>query len=247
MSLNVLLCRHHTAGDVISISEDSDDWFAMDENERPSDGEVPLYARFDMEVRGTYFQIGTSRYCAYWDHSSRFCFRDNRDHVTALFQLDSDRKIRPLHASIEAHVEPAKRASGALEQGKSRFALTVDSECVSDVVYESQLFLRLYGADLTPFTDRTIGSWDFFRGVVEAVEHLGSSSNALQVPQTVEINPDIEPGGDIPISQRSGETCCKTGRWGRVDDLNEAHLLWKGEKMPRNRGADVEWVWLARN
>ena len=246
MNPRLFLCAHHTAANVISISEDSADWFAIDENEAPSDGEVPLDARFDMEVRGTYFREGTSRYCAYWDHAGRFCFRDNRDQVTPLFQRDSNGQIAALHDSIIALVEPAKKASGALEQGMGRFTLMADNELVADVMYDSQFFLRLYGADFTPFADRTLGSWDFFWGVVEAVENLESSSGALQRPHELDTSVDASSDGDVPISQRSGETCCKDGKWGRIDDLGEAHLLWKGETMPRSRGADVEWVWLGR-
>ncbi|MCZ4305758.1 hypothetical protein [Denitromonas ohlonensis] len=241
MNLNVLLCRHHTADDVISLSMSTGDWFSVEERDAPSDGEVPLDARFDMAIRGTYYQGDTVRYCAYWDYSDRFCFRDNHDQITPLFERARNGKIRALHTSIDAVVEPAKKPSGALEQGKSRFKLVVDGKVTTDVVYESQLFLRLYGADVTPFSDRTLGSWDFFVGVAEAVHCLSSEHTH---PEKSETAKHEWANVSLPISQHSGEVCEKNGRWGRVDDLKESHLLWKGERMPRNHGKNVDWVWL---
>ena len=239
----MILARHHTGNDLISLSETDQNWHALPQDQWPSDGEVPLDHRYSMNIKGTYFQADTSRYCAYWTSSDDFCFRDSNDRVYRLFHRDGRGHTRP-YGEVRAIVSPALTTAGAQRPGYLVFDLSVDGNTVVRFEYDGRLFRRLYQSDITAFSDRTLGSWDFFVGVVEAVDALDRAAKDQPQSMETETSSPHSASSDVLTSLFSGETCNRRGRWGRVDDLTEAHLIFEGETMPKSHGAKVKWVWL---
>jgi len=243
---SVILARHHTSADLIALGETDADWHALPESEWPADGETPLELRHAVPVRGSYYQHENQRYCAYWSSVGDFCFRDSSDHVWPLFHRDADGAIS-MRPGVETSIAPALDTSGFERAGFLRFSLSVGGERVFTIDYDGRPFRRLYQSDTTPFSDRTLGSWDFFVGVHEAVEALKKAATLeSDLPETPKT--ESPPAAfETPITRVSGQTCSRTGRWGRVDDLHHSHLLFEGEIMPKSQGHEVQWVWLARN
>lgn len=165
----VILARHHTNADLISLSETDAHWHALPESEWPADGETPLELRHSAPVRGTYYQQDNQRFYAYWSSDGDFCFRDNNDHVWPLFHRDVDGGI-VTRARILTTIAPATDASGFERAGFLEFTLSLDDKRVFEMDYDARLFRRLYQSETPPFSARTLGSWDFFVGVHEAVD-----------------------------------------------------------------------------
>jgi len=243
---SVILARHQTNADLIALSETSADWHALPESEWPADGETPLELRHSVPVKGTYHQQDNQRFCAYWSSEGDFCFRDNSDRVWPLFHRDIDGSI-VTRARILTSIAPATDASGFERAGFLEFTLSMDEKRVFEMHYDARLFRRLYQSDTTPFSDRTLGSWDFFVGVHEAVESLNAAAREQGHPADGcddILSPETS---ETPVALTTGQSCSRTGRWGRVDDLHENHLLFEGEAMPGSCGQEVQWVWLARD
>ena len=167
----VILARHHTRDELIALSEVSEHWHALAEEEWPSDGEVPLFLRDTMAVRGSYHQVETARYYAYWSAAGDFCFRDNADRIFRLFHRAADGNTMA-YGDVRASLAPAIAPNGCIRPGFFAFDLSIDAHPISHIEYKGELFRALYRNDITPFAERTLGSWDFFAGVTEAVEAL---------------------------------------------------------------------------
>lgn len=242
---SVILARHHTSGDLITLDENNPDWHALPEEEWPTDGDTPLELRHSVPVKGSYYQHESQRYCAYWTSDGDFCFRDSSDHVWPLFHRNSRGEIST-RARVETTIAPALDTSGFERAGFLSFTLSLDGQRVFAIDYDARLFRRLYQSDTTPFADRTLGSWDFFVGVHEAVEFLNSAARQANSQADSSSDAVVLPTSETPITLATGQTCSRAGRWGRVDDLYENHLLFEGEIMPKSRGHEVQWVWLAR-
>jgi hypothetical protein len=241
----VILARHHTSGDLIALSQTTGDWYALPEDEWPSDGEVPLDLRHSMPVRGSYYQNESQRYCAYWSSDGDFCFRDSNDQTWPLFHRDDEGRVSP-RSAVETSIAPARDATGFERAGFLTFALTIDGIRRCAIDYDARLFRNLHQSDTTPFSDRTLGSWDFFVGVHEAVDALNAAAKKMSAPSEACRDTQGSFTSEPPITLLTGQSCTRAGRWGRLDDLHENHLLFEGETMPRSCGHEVQWVWLAR-
>jgi hypothetical protein len=177
----VILARHHTCDDLIALSETDNHWHAIPEEQWPADGEAPLHLRDSMSVKGTYFQRDTVRFCAYWSEAGDFCFRNSADQVFRLFHRDSNGNTSA-YGDISATISPAINTTGPTPQRLLAFDLILNGQKISHFKYDGELFRQLFQSDTTAFTDRTLGSWDFFVGVSEAVDAL--KRHAAQVQRT---------------------------------------------------------------
>lgn len=105
------------------------------------------------------------------------------------------------------------------------------------VSYFSHRYLQLYMMDITPFTDRDLGTWDFFVALKDACEKIGAKCSSK--PEDLALV--------TRIRANTGEACPRDGYWLVADTMDKQMELQRGQSMPPHQGRNVCWEWVSRD
>ncbi|ALU90493.1 hypothetical protein Hrubri_3333 [Herbaspirillum rubrisubalbicans M1] len=167
----MLLYLHHTAGDVIALAPRTYLWHYA---ETPRGGTDTSIMGFVVEpIRGSYTEVDGKRYYLYWtvDRILKFVTPNNKQF--ALFRHLTGALFEDLRDGLQLDLVPAQKNDGSLVPGYSTmFLRDEDGGLLHTITYNSNYYLQLYLADITPFTDRNLASWDFFISLKNGIEKM---------------------------------------------------------------------------
>ncbi|MBP1317823.1 hypothetical protein RJO15_19815 [Herbaspirillum huttiense F1] len=230
----MLVYQHHTGSEIIDFEPENGLWRYPEEEQRTSDLEI--LARFSLPVRGSYTEVNEKRYYLYWtaDRILNLITPDNKTYP--LFRHLKEALFEDLSNGLQIVIAPTQNNDGSEKQGYSTVRLSdKDGRILHEVSYNSRYYLELYMSDLTPFTDRTLSTWDFFVALKDGVEKI--RKKCVPWPGTIA---DV-----VRIRSKSGQTCPKSGFWLVADLVDDKIECKQGDIMPLSLGRDVAWEWIS--
>lgn len=230
----MILYRHHSLDDLIDLDDISGAMreLAEDDPATPHPGGLPVTMRADASVCGSYTIEDGRRCCLYWHHD-QLILRTPEQCRLALFRREADRLLTDLlPGGAIAMQADGDMATFTLRDGSgaSLFAIT----------YAARRYQAMFGmGGMIAYTpDETLGDFDFFVGVRDAVDELKTIAAACAALA----------GSAAPIDglvmARSGQTCPRAGLWAACRHLDTWRDLATGACLPPIEGAAVDWVWV---
>ncbi|MCO4857224.1 hypothetical protein MKD49_12115 [Herbaspirillum sp. WGmk3] len=233
----MLICQHHTSRDVIDFEPTTGLWRYVDTPWRGSD--IDLIAHFALPIMGSYIVVEGERFYAYWtaDRVLMFVTPDNKQF--ALFRHLAGALFEDLRDGLQLDLVPAQKNDGSLVPGYSTmFLRDEDGGLLHTITYNSNYYLQLYLADVTPFTDRNLASWDFFVSLKNGIEKI--SGMCISAEKIADVDTSR-------IRIKSGVACPQTGYWLVADLVDDKEYVEAGSPMPRSFDREVTWEWLSED
>ncbi|EIJ46392.1 hypothetical protein GWL_34200 [Herbaspirillum sp. GW103] len=233
--MKMLIFDHVTGDDIIDFDPATGLW-RYPEKPRVTP-ELEIMARFTLPVRGSFTEVDGKRYYLYWTADRILLFRLPDGTEYTLFRHLSDARFEDLRDGLKFEIVPAERRDGSAIPGYSTVRMhDKTGTLLHEVSYFSQRYLQLYMMDITPFTDRDLGTWDFFVALKDAVEKISKKCSSEQNESPLASR----------IRARTGERCPLDGFWLVADSVDYRIEAKQGELMPSSQGRNVNWEWISR-
>lgn len=236
--------RHHTAGDVIDLDDQTGLWSPFPEDrERIPTGLMTLTQRADDPIRGSYTIENEKRCCFYWAGNGEVVFRTSDDRRLCLFRRESGGMLIDLMPDVIANLQPTEYGDGRAMADMSTFSLIdIAGRKLFEISYNSARYLQYYLGNFTFTPDEDLSDWDFFVAVKRTIEELKQISRAWVAISAGNLK-KTEPAPEVLMTE-TGMACPRTGLWIPIRHLNMRDELSAGEQMPDVGGNRETWVWV---
>lgn len=232
----MLIFNHVTGADYIDFDPATGLW-RYPETE-PHTPELDIIARFALPVRGSFTEVDGHRYYLYWTADRTLIFRLPDCTEYALFRHLDGAHFADLREEKRIEIGPATSCDGTAIPGYSTVRLhDKNGALLHQVSYFAHRYLQLYMMDITPFTDRDLGTWDFFVALKDACEKIGAKCSSK--PEDLALV--------TRIRASTGEACPRDGYWLVADTMDKQMELQRGQSMPPHQGRNVCWEWVSRD